>query len=275
MEQTITAKLLLAVSEEEYILLEMLSEAYREACNHVSEIAFHTGEYNAINLQKLSYSYLRTALGLKAQMAISVTRTVSKPVQFSLPQCDQVPGRDWSINMEKGIVSLNTLENRIKVPFSARGYEKYMTKDARFGGARIVLRKGKAYFHVSVKLDCMDHVPDKNKVVGIDLGIRNTAVTYDGKRTGFCKGTKLKEKRALYKETRQSLQRRNTPSSRRRLRAIGRRESRYVSNENHKLAKTLVTGYGPAGTSVYHGLIMTCSRSWSTRQGLQDAPSSM
>ena len=67
--------------------------------------------------------------------------------------------------MEKGIVSLNTLENRIKVPFSARGYEKYMTKDARFGGARIVLRKGKAYFHVSVKLDCMDHVPDKNKVV--------------------------------------------------------------------------------------------------------------
>ena len=121
MEQTITAKLLLAVSEEEYILLEMLSEAYREACNHVSEIAFHTGEYNAINLQKLSYSYLRTALGLKAQMAISVTRTVagkyakakrsklSKPVQFSLPQCDQVHDRDWSINMEKGIVSLNTL----------------------------------------------------------------------------------------------------------------------------------------------------------------------
>ena len=266
MEQTITAKLLLAVSEEEYILLEMLSEAYREACNHVSGIAFHTGEYNAINLQKLSYSYLRTALGLKAQMAISVTRTVagkyvkakrsklSKPVQFSLPQCDQVPGRDWSINMEKGIVSLNTLENRIKVPFSARGYEKYMTKDACFGGARIVLRKGKAYFHVSVKLDCMDHVPDKNKVVGIDLGIRNTAVTYDGKRTGFCKGTKLKEKRALYKETRQSLQRRNTPSSRRRLRAIGRRESRYVSNENHKLAKTLVAGYGPGTTFVLEDL---------------------
>ena len=70
MEQTITAKLLLAVSEEEYILLEMLSEAYRKACNHVSGIAFHSGEYNAINLQKLSYSYLRTALGLKAQMAI-------------------------------------------------------------------------------------------------------------------------------------------------------------------------------------------------------------
>ena len=79
-------------------------------------------------------------------------------------------------------------------------------------------------------------------------------MTYDGKRTGFCKGTKLKEKRALYKETRQSLQRRNTPSSRRRLRAIGRRESRYVSNENHKLAKTLVAGYGPGTTFVLEDL---------------------
>ena len=41
---------------------------------------------------------------------------------------------------------------------------------------------------------------------------------------------------------RQSLQKRNTPSSRRRLKAIGRRENRYVSDVNHQLAKTLVTG---------------------------------
>ena len=266
MEQTITAKLLLAVSEEEYILLEKLSEAYREGCNHVSGIAFHAGEYNAINLQKLSYSYLRTALGLKAQMAISVTRTVagkyakdkrpklSKPVHFSQPQCDQVLGRDWSINMEKGIVSLNTLGNRIKVPFSARGYEKYMTEDARFGGAKVVLRKGKAFLYVSVKKGCPEAVKDGNKTVGIDLGIRHNAVAYDGKDTKFYRGTELKEKRARYKDVRISLQKRGTPSSRRRLRAIGKRESRYVSNENHRLAKTLVAGYEAGTTFVLEDL---------------------
>ena len=266
MDITLTAKLLLNTSEEQYRLLEDLSEAYRKGCNFVSEIAFHTGEYNRVNLQKESYGYLRNTIGLKSQMAISVTRTVaakytkekrakiSKPVFFSLPQCDQVLGRDWSISIEKGIVSLNTLEGRIRVPFSARGYEKYMTGDARFGGAKIVLRKKKAFLYASVKLDCPDTVMDEKKVVGADLGIRHSAVTYDGKSTKFYKGTKLKETRAKYKEVRQSLQKRGTPSSRRRLKAIGKRESRYVSNENHILAKTLVSDNGPGTTFVLEDL---------------------
>ena len=36
------------------------------------------------------------------------------------------------------------------------------------------------------------------------------------------------------------MQKRNTSSSRRRLKAIGKRENRYVNNMNHVLAKTLV-----------------------------------
>ena len=252
METVITAKLSLNVSSEELKLLEAVSCAYRDACNHVSSLAFHRREYNAVNLQKMSYAVLRDRFALKAQMAISVTRTVAarytketrieldKPVFFSLPQCDQVRGRDWSIDIEKGIVSLNTLEKRIRVPFSSKGFEKYINKDAVYGGAKLVLRKGKAFFHVSVTLSSPDFIVDETKVVGIDRGIINTAVTYDGKKTRFHKGTEVKQKRAKFKAVRQSLQKRNTPSSRRRLKAIGRRENRYVSDVNHKLAKTLV-----------------------------------
>ena len=109
-----------------------------------------------------------------------------------------------------------------------------------YGGAKLVLRKGKAFFHVSVTLCSPDFIVDEKKVVGIDRGIINTAVTYDGKKTRFHKGTEVKQKRAKFKAVRQSLQKRNTPSSRRRLKAIGRRENRYVSDVNHKLAKTLV-----------------------------------
>ena len=201
----------------------------------------------------MSYAVLRDSFGLKAQMAISVTRTVAarytkemrekleKPVFFSLPQGDQVRGRDWSIDIDKGIVSLNTLEKRIKVSFSSKGFEKYINKDAVYGGAKLVIRKGKAYLYVSVKLNSPDFAFDERKVVGIDRGIINTAVTYDGKKTRFYKGTEVKQKRAKFKAVRQSLQKRNTPSSRRRLKAIGKRENRYVSDVNHQLAKTLVT----------------------------------
>ena len=148
METVITAKLSLNVSAEELKLLEAVSCAYRDACNHVSSIAFYEKEYNAVNLQKKSYAVLRDRFALKAQMAISVTRTVAarytketrirldKPVFFSLPQCDQVRGRDWSIDIEKGIVSLNTLEKRIRVPFSSKGFEKYINKDAVYGGSK-------------------------------------------------------------------------------------------------------------------------------------------
>ena len=254
METVITAKLSLNVSAEELKLLEAVSCAYRDACNHVSSIAFYEKEYNAVNLQKMSYAVLRDRFALKAQMAISVTRTVAarytkenrikldKPVFFSLPQCDQVRGRDWSIDIEKGIVSLNTLEKRIKVPFSSKGFEKYINKDAVYGGAKLVFKKGKAFFHVSVTLSSPDFIADEKKVVGVDRGIINTAVSYDGKKTRFYKGKEVKEKRAKFKAVRQSLQKRNTPSSRRRLKAIGRRENRYVSDVNHQLAKTLVTG---------------------------------
>lgn len=252
METVITAKLLLHVSEDEFKLLQDVSDAYRDACNYVSNLAFHQGEYNRINLQKMSYTYLRSELGLKSQMAISVTRTVAgkyspekradlnKPVSFSISQCDFVSNRDWSINISKGIVSLNTLDKRIKVPFSAKGYERYINESTRFGGAKLVISKNKAYLYTSIKLDSPEFCFDDNKVVGIDRGIINHAVTYDGEKTKFYSGTKLKETRAKYKAVRQSLQKRNTSSSRRRLKAIGKRENRYVNNMNHVLAKTLV-----------------------------------
>ena len=144
METVITAKLLLNVSNEQFSLLEAVSCAYRDACNYVSSLAFHEREYNAVNLQKMSYAVLRDSFGLKAQ-------------------------------------------KRIKVSFSSKGFEKYINKDAVFGGAKLVLRKGRAFLYVSVKLNSPDFAFDERKVVGIDRGIINTAVTYDGKKTRFYK----------------------------------------------------------------------------------------
>lgn len=68
-----------------------------------------------------------------------------------------------------------------------------------------------------------------SNVVGIDGGINFIAATYDSKRKStFVNGRAVKQKRAHYKKIRQQLQKVQTPSSRRRLKAIGNQENRWI-----------------------------------------------
>jgi putative transposase len=83
------------------------------------------------------------------------------------------------------------------------------------------------------------------QVVGIDLGINFLATTYDSQgKSVFFRGGAMKRKRANYKRLRQELQRKRTPSSRRRLKQIGQRETRWMTDVNHQVSKALVDRYG-------------------------------
>jgi len=67
-----------------------MSEQYRQACHYVSEYIFDNGfELNAYELQKALYYVIRDKFSLKAQMAVSVFRTVTaryKAVQEQMRQ---------------------------------------------------------------------------------------------------------------------------------------------------------------------------------------------
>ena len=56
----------------------------------------------------------------------------------------------------------------------------------------------------------------------------------------FYDGNVVKQKRARYKALRKQLQQVGTPSSRRRLKAIGKRENRWMQDVNHRISKALV-----------------------------------
>ena len=65
--------------------------------------------------------------------------------------------------------------------------------------------------------------------------------TYDSKhKSGFVSGKSIKQKRAKYSKLRKELQMRRTSSARRRLRAIGQRENRWMQDVNHQVSKALV-----------------------------------
>ena len=254
MEQTVTLKL--RISALKYMADTMLKtmQAYRDACNFVSGYVFSTHDLNRYSIQKNTYYMIRNLYGLRSQMAISCIRTVVgryrtilenektwiKP-SFKAPQLDLVWNRDYSIRWP--FVSLNTLEGRYKLPFyPVKGYEQYFDKDLKYGTAKVVVRHNKIFLHIPVTFEVPDvSEEDIEHVVGVDRGINFIAATYDSEgKSSFVKGRSVKQKRAHYKELRRELQMKRTPSSRRRLKAIGQRENRWMQDVNHCVSKALV-----------------------------------
>ncbi len=77
MKQTITAKLKLHTTQEQFQALRATQLAYRDALNYVSQYAFAHGKLsNKVKLQEGTYDEVRACYGIPAQMACSVARQV-------------------------------------------------------------------------------------------------------------------------------------------------------------------------------------------------------
>lgn len=255
MEQlTITAKVQIIVTYADKTLLEETMSAYCDACNYVSDYVFKTHNLSQAQLNKVLYYDLREKYSLKAQMAQSVLKTVIaryktileaenkwiKP-SFKKLQYDLVWNRDYSLT--GGYFSVNTLSGRIKLAYHPEGMDKYFDPTIyKFGTAKLVNKHGKYYLHIPVTYDVEEFDASKvTNVVGIDRGINFVVATYDSKqKSGFVNGRTIKQKRANYSKLRRELQMRRTPSSRRRIKAIGQRENRWMQDVNHCISKALV-----------------------------------
>ena len=255
MEQmTVTAKIQISVNADSKVLLDKTMSVYSDACNFVSDHVFRTHDLKQFSLNKVLYSTLREKFGLKSQMAQSVFKTViaryktilenqNEWIQpsFKKPQYDLVWNRDYSLT--QNCFSVNTLDGRVKLPYFSEGMSKYFNHTIyKFGTAKLVNKHGKYFLHIPVTYDVEEsNISDICNVVGIDRGINFVVATYNSKhKSGFVSGKAIKQKRASYSKLRKELQMRQTPSSRRRLKAIGQRENRWMQDVNHQVSKALV-----------------------------------
>ena len=287
MQQILTAKIRILPDDQYHQLLHETMRTYSDACSYVSRrIAAEKIPVNEYAVRGLCYEDIRNIFHLPSQMTQSVIKTVvtayksvrtnqerypdkfkkkkkqkaegqeAKPIVpvFRSSQLSLVWNRDYSIvwNKEKTerLFSVNTLKGRIKVRFFMKAMEWAFGEGTRFGTAQLVYKHGKFFLHVSVTVE-MPEPPilssAATNVAGIDRGIRFLTVSYDGKKTAFASGAEVKKKRAHYKKIRQDLQKRKTRSARRRIRAMGQRENRWMNDVDHCLSKTLVCSY-PEGT---------------------------
>jgi IS605 OrfB family transposase len=254
MQQTVTAKLQILVSPSDKQIICETMRAYSDACNFISEYIYKTHNLNRYSVHENTYYQVREVYGLRSQMAISCVRTVIakyktilenqkkwiKPV-FRLPQLDLVWNRDYSLT-KTGLFSVNTLNGRIKVSFYKNGFEQYFADGCKFGTAKLVNKHGRFFLHIPVTYKISELTKNEvSNIVGIDRGIRFLATTYDSNgKSVFYDGNDVKQKRAHYKALRKQLQQVGTPSSRRRIKAIGQRENRWMNDVNHCISKALV-----------------------------------
>ena len=254
MEQmTVTAKIQISVNADSRVLLDETMSVYSDACNYVSNYVFRTHDLKQFSLNKVLYSTLRERFGLKSQMAQSVFKTVIARYKtilenqkewiqpnFKKPQYDLVWNRDYSLT--QNCFSVNTLNGRVKLPYFTKGMSKYFDHTIyKFGTAKLVNKHGKYFLHIPVTYDVEEsNISDICNVVGIDRGINFVVATYDSEhKSGFITGKSIKQKRAHYSKLRKELQMRHTPSARRRIKAIGQRENRWMQDVNHCVSKAL------------------------------------
>ena len=261
MEFVKTAKVQIhPVTDEIQLLLDSM-RAYSDACTFVSWYIYSTKDLKQVSVQKHTYHELRKRFGLPSQMACNVVRTVIGSYKtnqtngkdwtfckYNAPQMTLSWNRDYSLNKDK--FSVGTLKGRIRCDYDIKGMEHYFDKSVySFGTAKVVYKHGRFFLHISVKTDLPKlSDSDVTNVVGHDRGIRFLVTSYDSKgKTTFYSGNVVKQKRAHYKALRKRLQQVGTPSSRRRLKAIGQRENRWMQDVNHCISKALARK-SPKGT---------------------------
>ncbi len=276
MKVTLTAKLKLHTTPEQFQALRATQLAYRDALNYVSRYAFEHGKMsNKVHLQEGTYDEIRIRFKVPAQMACSVPRQVGaiyktlwtkvkqnnvarqaghtkkrykgldKPPKFVSPTLTYQLGHDYGFKTGQR-VSVLTLEGRVIIPYTGKNsHVALIHRGSHIGAAKLWYDKPRKQFYllVSLEMERADPASETHtNIVGVDVGIRYLAVTSTtrGDRS-FHTGKSVVHKANYYARLRKRLQQKGTRSATRRLIAISRRERRLKADANHVVSKRIVT----------------------------------
>jgi hypothetical protein len=174
-------------------------------------------------------------------------KATGKPITFRPEGAQPYDDRMLSWQMAERRISLWTVHGRVKdVAFTAAPEQLATLARYRKGESDLLVRDGLWFLLATCEVPEAAPNSDPVDFLGIDLGIVNIATASDGQ---IMAGRTLNRIRIRVRERtlRTRLQRKNTPSARRRLKKRRRREARGARDINHKIAKHVVAEAG--GTS--------------------------
>ena len=236
-------KVKLITDEFQHRALLRTMNTFNQVCNEISERAFQHGQFQKNQLQKIVYHDVREAhpefssqLTIRAIDVVSCSYKIQKhkkrPNGFK--KTSAVVYDDRVITF-RGTESVNiwTAEGRINIPIRIYDKEKFKF---RKGQVDLVYQNGKFFLLCTLEVPTPDSY-DAFGVIGVDLGVKNIAVTSDGDRYS---ADQIEKKRKQYHDHRQRLQACGTRSAKRRVKTKGNKESRFRKDVNHVVSKSLV-----------------------------------
>jgi putative transposase len=275
MEIVRTIKLKLNIPVES--ILSSITE-YTSAYNFVCSVGWTDKDCNGTSLHKKTYEYCRSSFNLPSQLAISARMRAAeslrsaltaqkklekqksfkktKPKKEKIISCPasrqlaiRLDARSYTLRLDKGEVSLLTINGRIKTKIDVPEYfHQYL--NWKSCSADLFIKNDRVYLAVSMKT-IIEEIPVNDKVTGIDRGLNKLAVTSDNK---FYGGGHVRKISKRYKEIRQKLQSKGTASAKRHLNRLSGREQRFKTDVNHCISKSIVKFVDSGSTLVLESL---------------------
>lgn len=251
--QTIrTIRCKLDIPAEDIPVVEELFKRYAVACSEIAQWGRDNGESNAVRLHHTLYYGIREWHGLPANLAVTALRRASgtlkaarlrgkfqfRPTFVALDQRTfTLKGKTVSFSTHAG--------RRVKASLDIGDYQRKALASGETKTATLVRAKKGHYCNIVVKSEVADAAP--GGTLGVDLGIRNVAVTSTGRKFD---GKAVREYRENRWRIRASLQSKGTRGARNALRRLSGREARRIAKTNHEIAKAVVAEAVKAGCSL-------------------------
>ncbi|MBB4713139.1 IS605 OrfB family transposase [Streptomyces luteogriseus] len=262
----LTVQVRLLPTPEQATALEATLRACNEAATWASGVAFEKDVKRNFALREHAYGEVKARWGLGAQAAQHVIKktcdayatlkanltagnlgrpgskryrkATEKPIVFRPEGAQPYDDRmlSWQIGGQR--VSIWTVAGRIKdVAFTASPEQLATLALYRKGESDLVCRDGTWFLLATCEVPEPEPNTDPHDFLGVDLGIVNIATTSDGE---IMAGREINRARIRERTLRTKLQKKNTPSAKRRLTRRRRQEARRARDINHKIAKHVV-----------------------------------
>ena len=163
-------------------------------------------------------------------------KPLSRPVSKGLTSV-RYDARSFNIDFKTRTISFSSINTRQRIQFDLNPYyAQYYTGKVCSADLCWHKRNKKFFFHVVLEFN--DPIlPEPSKVLGVDLGLNNLAVSSDG---NFYLKHSMRDHVSRYQGLRSRLQGKGTPSSIRHLKALSGREHRFRRDVNHCVTKQIV-----------------------------------
>lgn len=240
-------------------LLETI-EQFKEAANMVADEGWRQDDYKEFNkssLHALTYREVRKATDLvsdhvcaarnvAAEAIRSGVEKLKKGEKTSKPRftADTALYNKNLVTYYRDHCTLATVNERVKAEYvipddEDTPHHKYLLNDDyEFRTATLHRRDGEFYLHVTLLKTVEEpEKPGNGTVLGVDLGIENTAVTSTGL---FFDGGELNHRKKQFRETRKGLQETGTQSAHRTLVGRDHKEREWTKHHLHTISKRIV-----------------------------------